>query len=376
VAGPVFILASEIEPGASYWTKAEEQASRLAAFATRLLEFSASARLAVLPTRPADHRHSLAQAIEREISEGASEVFVLPLVFEFNIWQRTLFGQTLSKIRRLHQGVSIHHDDINPSHPLLVDCFAGKILQTLDAEGISPRQAGILLVANGEGDPGNRADSYRLMRLLWEQTGLSFGEVGFVRYEHQFLSEALRRCLREPLDWILLPQCQWDGELCQHAKLILEDYQRANPSTQTWRIVEPPGGHPMILAWLEHRLRHLWQEKRARQAARIPSQIRAAPSPSPEVWHNGRWVSRFAPGAPSRSALLGRARDPNALTEILSRVLPPAERYVIKVTWHGYATGTYTDALALDRLLRALPGKAILLEGHTSSRNLGGAHWD
>lgn len=376
MAGPVFILASEIEPGASYWTKAEEQASRLAAFATRLLEFSASARLAVLPTRPADHRHSLAQAIEREISEGASEVFVLPLVFEFNIWQRTLFGQTLSEIRRLHQGVSIHHDDINPSHPLLVDCFAGKILQTLDAEGISPRQAGILLVANGEGDPGNRADSYRLMRLLWEQTGLSFGEVGFVRYEQQFLSEALRRCLREPLDWILLPQCQWDGELCQHAKLILEDYQRANPSTQTWRIVEPPGGHPMILAWLEHRLRHLWQEKRARQAARIPSQIRAAPSPSPEVWHNGRWVSRFAPGAPSRSALLGRARDPNALTEILSRVLPPAERYVIKVTWHGYATGTYTDALALDRLLRALPGKAILLEGHTSSRNLGGAHWD
>ena len=36
VAGPVFILASEIEPGAACWSKAEDQAARLAAFATRL----------------------------------------------------------------------------------------------------------------------------------------------------------------------------------------------------------------------------------------------------------------------------------------------------------------------------------------------------
>jgi sirohydrochlorin ferrochelatase len=376
VAGPVFILASEIEPAATCWTKAEEQASRLATFATRLLGFSASARLAVLPTRPADDRHSLAQAIEREISEGASEVFVLPLVFELNIWQRTLLGQTLSEIRRIHQAVSIHHDDINPSHPLLVDCFAEKILQALDAQGIAPRQAGILLVANGQGDPGSRADSYRLMRLLWEQTGLSLGEVGFLRHEQPFLSAALQRCLREPLDWILLPQCQWDSELFQHAKLILADHQRANPTTRGWQFLEPAGDHPLILAWLEHRLRDLWQQKRARQAARMPSQIRQEHSSSPEVWHNRSWGSPRAADSKSCSVFLARARNPDALAEIFSRVLPPAERYLIKVTWHGYATGTYTDALALDLLLRALPGKAILLEGHTSSRNLGGAHWD
>ena len=87
--------------------------------------------------------------------------------------------------------------------------------------GIPPRQAGILLVANGQGDPESRADSYRLMRMLWEQTGLGLGEVGFLRHEQPFLSAALQRCLREPLDWIVLPQCQWDSELFQHAKLIL-----------------------------------------------------------------------------------------------------------------------------------------------------------
>ena len=48
----------------------------------------------------------------------------------------------------------------------------------------------------------------------------------------------------------------------------------------------------------------------------------------------------------------------------------------VKVTWHGYAPGTYTDPVALDRLLAALPGKAILLEGHSAGRNLGGADWD
>jgi sirohydrochlorin ferrochelatase len=376
VAGPVFILASDIEPTATCWTKAEEQASRLTAFATRLLGFSASTTLTVLPRQPADDRHYLANAIEREISEGASEIFVLPLVFELNIWQRTLLGQTLSEIRRTHQAVSIHHDDINPSHPLLVDCFAEKILQALDAQSIPPRQAGILLVANGHGDLGSRADSYRLMRLLWEQTGLGLGDVAFVRHEQPFLSAALQRCQREPLNWLLLPQCQWDCDLSQHAKLILADHQRTNPTTRDWKFLEPVGDHPMILGWLEERVRHLWQEKRVRQAVRIPSRIHQNESPSAEVWGNGSWESPGLADREFRSPFLARARSADALADILSHVLPPAERYLIKVTWHGYATGTYTDALALDWLLRALPGKAILLEGHTSSRNLGGADWD
>ena len=162
----------------------------------------------------------------------------------------------------------------------------------------------------------------------------------------------------------------------QHAKLILADHQRANPTAYPSLFVEPVGDHPMILAWLEHRLRDLWQQKRARQAARMPSRIRQEHSCSPEVWHNGSWGSPRTTDSKTCSVFLARARNPDALAEIFSRVLPPADRYLIKVTWHGYATGTYTDALALDLLLRALPGKAILLEGHTSSRNLGGANWD
>lgn len=65
---------------------------------------------------------------------------------------------------------------------------------------------------------------------------------------------------------------------------------------------------------------------------------------------------------------------------LLERILPAGKpkRVLVKVTWHGYATGTYTDPGALDLLLSALPAKAVVLEGHTSSRNLGEAafNWE
>src|SRR5260370_37765490 len=82
-----------------------------------------------------------------------------------------------------------------------------------------------------------------------------------------------------------------------------------------------------------------------------------------QVWSGDAWMPVHAAGTPPRSGLLARAREPQALADILMRVLPPAERYLVKVTWHGYAPGTYTSAAALDLLLGALPGKAVLLEG-------------
>ena len=77
-----------------------------------------------------------------------------------------------------------------------------------------------------------------------------------------------------------------------------------------------------------------------------------------------------------RIGCVARARESAPLAEILARVLPRAERYLVKVTWHGYAQGTYTGPAALDLLLGALPGRVVLLEGHTSSRNVGGVEID
>jgi hypothetical protein len=318
----------------------------------------------------------LNEVIEGEIADGASPIFVLPAAFELNILQRSALGEVLSEVRRRHGQDSIYHDSVDPAHPLLVDCFAGQILRALDEPKLPPDRNALLLVADGQGDPSTRADSYRLMRLLWERTGLGRSDVAFVRHVQPFLRSALECCLREPFDWILLPQCQWDSELCDYARVMLADHQRAYPAAADWRLLDPPRDHPAILAWLEQRLLSLWREKRARQAARMHSAKREVSSSSAGVWSGERWTLPSAIAPSFRSGLLARAQDSHDLGDVLARVLPCAEHYIVKVTWHGYAPGTYTNPAALDLLLGALPGKALIVEGHTSSRNLGGANWD
>ena len=378
MAGPVFILATDLRPGEAAWAHAEAQAAGLQAFAARTLGVTPWVDLACLPARSTEDpgEYHLGRVIDRRVGDEASVIFVLPAAFDLNIWQRTMLGEELGAARRRHAAVSIHHDTVDPTHPLLVDCFTGQVLRALEERGVAPRQAGLLLVADGQGDPATRADSYRLMRLLWEQAGLGRGEVGFVRHSQPFLRDALERCLADPLDWLLLPQCQWDGELCDFARVMLDDHQRAHPEATGWRLLDPPRDHPAILAWLEQRLLRLWQDKRARQAARIPSAKNQAPPTRAEVWSGEDWVPVGEAAIRPRVGFVARARDSAPLAEILARVLPQAERYLVKVTWHGYAPGTYTGPLALDLLLGALPGRAVLLEGHTSSRNVGGADID
>jgi sirohydrochlorin ferrochelatase len=377
MAGTAFILTTDLRPEEVAWAQTESQAASLHAFAERTLGVTARIELACLPARstsdPGEHR--IGRVIDRCVSD-ASVIFVLPTAFDLNVWQRAMLGEELTAARRRHGSVSIHHDDVDPTHPLLVECFAGQILQALEEARVPSQQAGLLLVADGRGDPATRADSYRLMRLLWEQAGLRLADVGFVRHAQPFLADVLGRCLREPLDWILLSQCQWNGEHCDYARVMLDDHQRAHPEAMSWRLLDPPGAHPAILAWLEQRLLRLWQEKRASQAVRVPSaKHQAAPAPA-ALWSGEDWVPVSEAVIVPPVGCVARARESAPLAEVLARVLPRAERYLVKVTWHGYAQGTYTGPAALDLLLGALPGRAVLLEGHTSSRNLGGADID
>jgi hypothetical protein len=378
MTGPVFILATDLQPRNAGWPGVEAQAVALETFAGHKLGMALRVDLACLPSRSTDDlgEYHLTRVIDRRVGDGASLLFLLPAGFDLNIWQRTTLGEEVSAARRRHAGVSIYHDTVDPTHPLLVDCFAGLVLRALDERGFVPRNAGLLLVADGQGEPATRADSYRLMRLIWEQTGLGRGEVGFVRHPQPFLSETLGRCLSDPLDWLLLPQCQWDGELSDFARVMLDDHKRSHPEATGWRLLDPPRDHPAIQAWLEQRMLRLWQEKRAREAARIPSARKEPPPAQAGVWSGDDWLPVGEATIPSRVGCIARVRDSAALAEILAQVLPQADRYLVKVTWHGYAPGTYTGPLALDLLLGALPGRAVLLEGHTSSRNVGGADID
>jgi sirohydrochlorin ferrochelatase len=378
MAGIIVVVATDLRPEGAAWARAEAQAVGLEEFAARTFGMTVQVVLACLPARSVEDpsEHPLGRVIARSVGDDTAELFVLPAAFDLNVWQRTLLGEELSAARRRHATVSIHHDTVDPTHPFLVECFAGQILQALEERHSQQQQAGLLLVADGRGDPATRADSYRLMRLLWEQAGLGWAEVGFVRHTQPYLPTVLKRCMSEPRGWVLVPQCQWDGELSDYAAVMLADHQRAHPETAGWCQLDPPRDHPAILAWLEQRLLGLWQDKRARQAVRVPSAKYQTPSSPAGVWSGEDWVPVSKASVQSRAALLGRAREPTALAELLSRMLPRAERYLVKVTWHGYAQGTYTGPAALDLLLGALPGPAVVLEGHTSSRNVGGLDID
>ena len=141
--------------------------------------------------------------------------------------------------------------------------------------------------------------------------------------------------------------------------MILENFQRQHPEAATWRMAEPPGDHPAITAWLVQRItRLLGNEKRARESVRVASPKRAVATAKCQAVGAG---------------VIARVSDSRQMSCLLERVLPAAkpDRVLVKVTWHGYATGTYTDPAALDLLLGALPAPAIVVEGHTSSRNTG-----
>lgn len=295
-----------------------------------------------------------------------SEVFVLPGDLDFNLFQRESIGQTLAEARRHHPQVVLHHDDVDPGHPLLVQALADQALRAIPPDARSLQQVGLVLAASGHGDAGSRANSYRLMRLVWEQLGVAAGEIGFVRHAQPFLGYTLEKCIARPLDWIVLPQTLWKTEHAEYAAVILENFQRAHPEAATWRMAEPPGDHPAITAWLAQRITRLWNEKRARESVRVASPKKNS-APGPVVCTIGAGV-------------VASATDCGRMSSVLEQILPAGkpERVLVKVTWHGYATGTYTDPAALDLLLSALPTQAIVLEGHTSSRNLkeAGFNWE
>ena len=298
--------------------------------------------------------HSLAQILSQQ---DAAEIFVLPAALDFNLWQREEIGRVLAEQRRARADVSIHHDDLDLGHPLVVQCFADCAARALT----SPQRAGVIVAAGGHGDPGARAQSYRFMRLLWEQSGFGAGEVGFVRHAQPFLRLILERCAAQPLEWVLVPQAQWKSQHVEYTEVILRDFLHAHPESPQFHMAEPPGSHPALTAWFAQRITRLWQEKRSREAARAASPKRSQAASAPATWKVGEGHIAC-----------------HALQQIIAEILPAEkpERVLVKVTWHGYATGTYTDPAALDLLLGALPCPAVILEGHTSSRCMENAAFD
>ena len=219
------------------------------------------------------------------------------------------FGRTLAEFRRSHAECQGFHDDPDPCHPLVVECFADTVMRALAGRQIPPQRAGLLFVASGHGDAGSRAQSYRLMRLLWEQLSLGRADVAFLRHAQVFLGTALERCAARaaaldtgPAE----PMADRTRGLRPAPYWTISSVR--TPIRAEWTLASPPGDHPSLSAWLTQRMTRLWREKRSRDEARRPvSQIGGLRSAR-------RGSGRVTDGSRSTTARPERASSPARAT--------------------------------------------------------------
>ena len=399
---PSFILVTELTAYHPDWPTALAQAKALTEPLAPQLGFAPRIRLASLP--PASHLlrapdnpsaalpFNLATVLAHEAAAGRGDIFLIPTMLDFGLVQKAQLVEITASVRQQFPQTTIAYDDVDPCHPLLVEAWAQRVYQQLAGSPLKPEQVGLLLAASGDG--AGRSQSYRLMRLLWEQVGCTRGEVGFCRHARPSLREQLERCTREHLTWIIVPQAAWRDAHDDEVRTICDEFSRTVPAARTWMTTEPVGSialssdrdwaTPGLLTWLAQRILRLWQERRDKFAVKEPS---AKQRRSPQV-SRLRGPQASCPLTDLTEPLdanlcygtgyIAEVYDQEGLARLFGRLRQSSSptHVFIKVTWHGYAPGTYTDPVALDMLLGALPGQAVLLEGHMSSRNLGGATWD
>jgi hypothetical protein len=396
-----FILVTELAPHHADWHRALAQAERLTGSLEPRLGIAPRVRLASLPPGPparadsvdSSSCHDLARILAEEAA-AEGEVFVLPAMLDFSLGQRARLAEIVAGMRLEYHRTAIAYDDVAFDSRPLIQALSERLYQGLVASELPLERSGLLVVASGDGDSSARAQSYQLMRLIFEQLGFARGEVAFLRHARPLLEEQLERCSREALDWLIVPQMIWRSEPFDDARRRIEAFYASHSEAQRWRLM-PPIGHgeaPVdpdlvafnLSAWLEERIMVLWRSRRQKFEARRPSPshgdaprisclrgpVATVPlSDLPGRAEDGLWYG---------DGCIAEVYDRDGLASLLGTVMgsEPIDRVFIKVTWHGYATGTYTDPVALDRLLSALPAPAVLVEGHTSSRNLGGSNWD
>jgi len=383
---PAFLIATDLAPHDPSWGGAELAADAVADLAAPILGFRPEVALASLGIDEAgavqDGPGTLAAALAAQATRGQTVAFILPAVLDFSVFQRQALAELTRESQRRSPALAIYYDDADPCHPHLIQAFAESLWGVLAGTEIAPARLGVVVVASGHGDARGRADAYAVMRLLWEQLAVARGEVAFVRHPRPAVPETLTRCLGSPLHWLAVPMMLWPGTAHAYAAALFDDFRRAHPDVPGFPLAATVGDSPHVRAWLVERLLAIHRTHRAQQAARAPSLVHAPSArESCVVGPEASCTMDILPtplGADLAygPGVIAEIVDTDGLARLLAHLAVPSDHVFIKVTWHGYATGTYTDAAALDQLLSALPGRAIVLEGHSTGRNTGGAGFD
>jgi sirohydrochlorin ferrochelatase len=325
---------------------------------------------------------ALSAALAELAARGETLVFILPAMLELSVFARQTLVEITRESQRRWPQMAIHYDDADPCHPRLVQAFVEAVWAVLAGQEIAPVRLGVMVVANGYSDARGRAGAYTLMRLLWEQLAVARGEVAFVRHPRPSVPETLERCLTTPLHWIGVPMMLWPGTTHAYAASLFDDFHRGHADVPPFPLARPIGDSPQVRAWLVERVLAIHRAHRAQRDARAPSLVHAEPAREscvigPEASCTMDILpAPLPPDLAYGAGVIAEIVETDGLARLLKHLELPSDRVVIKVTWHGYAPGTFTDAAALDRLLTALPGRALVLEGHSVGRNTGGADFD
>jgi sirohydrochlorin ferrochelatase len=263
-----FVLVIELTPRHLDWGAARAQAEGLAVSLAPRLGLAPRVRLASLPPDHLNRAYlqdssagdDLASVLADEAAAGYDEIFVVPTMLDFGLVQRARLSEAVGGVRLDYHRTLVAYDDVPFDRRPLLQAFSERIYREAGAKR-SPERSGLLLLASGEGDTSGRAQSYQLMRLVFEQLGFARGEVAFLDHARPLLEDQLERCARDGLEWAIVPQMMWRSEPHDDARQRLDAFRQSHPAAHAWTLLNPVGisstpveGDPVafnLAAWIE-----------------------------------------------------------------------------------------------------------------------------
>lgn len=202
----------------------------------------------------------LEQVLARACSQSET-VFMLPAQMHLDLFAKRALADAAVWVRKENPSARVFYDDVDPCHPLLLAALADECHRAAVRMRIAgPGQLGLIMTASGDGDPEVRAETYKLMRMLWEEISAAHGETGFIRHANPMLAPVIKDFADRSLPFVVATQFLWPCEHFDYAKTMVADasarFKREIP------ITPPIGDHPNVKAWFKQRALNMWWDFR------------------------------------------------------------------------------------------------------------------
>ena len=187
-------------------------------------------------------------AIDQAVSEGATEVVVVPAVLLAAGHAKNDVPVLVNQARKRHPKVQFYSSRPLGVHPGMLEVLHDRISQARATLGpCANDKVAVLLLGRGSSDPDANADVFKIGRLLTERQGLLGHDVGFIGVTQPTIEEAFKNLVtRRPRQIIVVPYLLYPGVLVERVRNTVEElaklYRRISIQT-----TEPVGTHDNVL---------------------------------------------------------------------------------------------------------------------------------